>query len=325
MGARVAAGTGLSYRSDRVDSDSDQDLHREGTNMSSSPAATATISVVIAAHNEESTVGRTLDRLLEDALPGELEVVVVANGCTDRTAEIARQREVVVIDLERPGKAGALNVGDEVATVFPRFYLDADIEVSAEGLRILSDRLVEGRAAVPPVLAVVPARRLVTTGRPWPVRAHAAISSRLPAFRDALFGRGLIGLSDLGRARFEVFPEIVADDLFLDGQFGLAERREVDVVVTAVQTPLRTADLMTRLERVRRGNARLRQAAERGALQIPVRQARRWSWLTDVVRHDLHLLPAGIVYAVLTAAAAVRGRRRGGATAWSTARTRGEQ
>ena len=49
-------------------------------------------SVVIAAHNEEALLGRCLDALLSDAEPGEFEVVVVPNGCTDSTARVAAER-----------------------------------------------------------------------------------------------------------------------------------------------------------------------------------------------------------------------------------------
>ena len=47
------------------------------------------VSVVIPAHDEEAVIGRCLDALFEGALPGELDVVVACNGCTERTAEIA--------------------------------------------------------------------------------------------------------------------------------------------------------------------------------------------------------------------------------------------
>ena len=49
-------------------------------------------SIVIAAHNEETVIGRCLDTLLADAHPGEFDVTVVANGCSDRTAEVAGTR-----------------------------------------------------------------------------------------------------------------------------------------------------------------------------------------------------------------------------------------
>ncbi|MGD9408165.1 MAG: glycosyltransferase, partial [Gammaproteobacteria bacterium] len=45
------------------------------------------ISVVIPAHDEEAVIQRTLGALLRSADPGEFEVIVVCNGCSDATAE----------------------------------------------------------------------------------------------------------------------------------------------------------------------------------------------------------------------------------------------
>src|SRR6185312_1201240 len=53
------------------------------------------ISVVIAAHNEARVIGGCLDALLADAGPDDLDIVVVANGCTDDTAAVAARRPEV--------------------------------------------------------------------------------------------------------------------------------------------------------------------------------------------------------------------------------------
>ena len=118
-------------------------------------------SVVIAAHNEASVLPRTLGTLLDGTTPGQVEVVVVPNACTDGTAALARRPGVLVIELATPGKPGALNAGDAAATAFPRAYLDADIAVSAQGLKLLVSALRDGTA-----LVAVPDRRVVLTGRP---------------------------------------------------------------------------------------------------------------------------------------------------------------
>src|ERR1700682_6135663 len=94
------------------------------------PTLVSAFSVIIAAHNEEKVLARCLDALLADSRPGELEVLVVANGCTDRTVEIARSYGIVgVIEIPEASKHAALNAGDAAATVFPRAYLDADITI----------------------------------------------------------------------------------------------------------------------------------------------------------------------------------------------------
>lgn len=261
------------------------------------------VSVVIVAHNEESALGETLGALLGDG--NNAEVIVVPNGCSDGTADVARSFPGVhVIELDQGGKALALNAGDAVATSFPRVYLDADILVPAGALQALEVALAE-----PGIVAAVPGRVLDTNGRPWPVRAYFAINERLPVYRNGLFGRGMIALSEAGRGRFADFPLMVADDLFVDSLYSSAEKAHVDDVQVVVKTPLTTRDLYRRLIRVRRGTAAMRRASASGEIKVAVRPADRWAWLREVVAHDLRLLPAGIAYAAITLAAAAAARR----------------
>jgi len=256
------------------------------------------ISVVVAAHNEAMVIGRCLDALLDGAVPGELDITVVANGCTDDTAKVAASRPGVrVVDRPEPGKVGALNAGDAVAVGFPRVYLDADIVLPPHALRELAGALGGG------VHAVVPRRVLDLAGRPLLVRAYFAINVRLPVYERALFGRGVIVLSATGRARFDTFPEVVADDLYLDSLFASEEKRQVDSVPARIATPRRTRDLIRRLARVRSGNASIRRASS------SVRPAARSSWLRDVVLRRPWLAPAGACYAAITLIAASQARR----------------
>jgi glycosyltransferase involved in cell wall biosynthesis len=271
-------------------------------------------SVVIAAHNEEAVIGRCLDALLAEPTPEPLDITVVANGCTDATAKVAAQRPGVrVLDLPEPGKAAALTAADTVAVGFPRIYLDADIVLPPGALSALVEAL-HGAGAP---LAVVPARALELTGRPLLVRAYYAINSRLPAYHRGLFGRGAIALSAAGRARFDAFPNQVADDLFLDSLFAFQEKRQVDAASSRVATPLRTRDLVRRLARVRAGNAAMRAAAAMGQAPSGVRRSARSSWLRDVVVPRPWLAPAAACYVGLILAAELAARRdRGDTITW---------
>ncbi|GAA4434536.1 glycosyltransferase [Phytohabitans houttuyneae] len=272
-------------------------------------------SVVIAAHNEAAVIGRCLDALLASN-PG-LDVTVVANGCTDDTAAVAAARPGVrVVDRPEPGKAGALNAGDAVAQGFPRLYLDADIVLTPGGVHALAAAVAEPSGAGPAPLAAVPRRKLDLSGRPLLVRAFFAVNSRLPAYDRALFGRGAIALSAQGRARFDTFPSVIADDLYLDSLFTYDEKREVESVVSTVATPRRTRDLVRRLVRVRAGNAAMRAASAAGDGPSGVRSSARSSWLRDVVLPRPWLWPAGACYAAITVTAAVTAKRRGGAVGW---------
>lgn len=270
------------------------------------------MSVVIAAHNEAAVIGRCLDALLSDPSAEALDVTVVPNGCTDSTAAAAVARGVRVVEVEVASKATALNVADGVASGFPRVYLDADIVVTASDVRTLCQALAASDVvpgSTPYKLAAVPRRELDLRGRPWPVRAYFAVNTRHPAFQAGLFGRGMIAISEAGRSRFDRFPDMIADDLFLDSLFAEAEKVCVDSVVTTVAAPLRTKDLVRRLVRVRRGNAAMRTAGGTGEIDIAVRSADRMAWLRDVVLRSPSLAPAGLVYVCISVVAALLAKR----------------
>jgi glycosyltransferase involved in cell wall biosynthesis len=264
------------------------------------------VSVVIAAHNEETVIGECLDALLRQRSEDPLEVVVSANGCTDRTAEVAAGRGVHVVQRQQPGKVGALNAGEAVVTSFPRIYLDADIVLPDDAVARIVDTVQSSS-----VLAAVPRRRIDTRGRPWGVRAYFAINERLPAFDRGLFGRGVIALSEQGRRRFADFPELIADDLFLDSLFTDAEKAQVSDVEVVVQAPFGVRELVRRLVRVRRGNAQLQMAAARAEVDVDVRPSDRWAWLRDVVVRDLTWVPAAVPYVLITLFAGALSRREG--------------
>src|SRR5829696_5509012 len=107
------------------------------------------ISIVIPAHNEANVIGRCLASLLDGAAEGELDVVVVCNGCTDATADVARRAgpAVRVIETDVPSKSNALNLGDRAARGFPRFYVDADVVVPLASVREVG-RVLESGAAL---------------------------------------------------------------------------------------------------------------------------------------------------------------------------------
>jgi len=77
---------------------------------------TARVSVVIACHNEAKTIEARIKNLTEaDYPPSLLEIIIVSDGSTDRTAELARSlaedRVRVIAYPARRGKAAALNLG----------------------------------------------------------------------------------------------------------------------------------------------------------------------------------------------------------------------
>lgn len=214
------------------------------------------ISIIIPAHNEATVLPRLLHALMEGSHPGELEILVVCNGCSDDTAAVARGVSASIRVLETPiaSKVRALNLGDEVASGFPRFYVDADVVLSGKDVLRLAARLEQGD-----VLAVAPRFRMDLVGCSWAVRAFYAINDRLPSSREGIGGSGVYGLSAAGRLRFESFPNLTADDAFVRVQFTPDERVAVDECQTTVFAPRTLHELVLIKTRSHYGCMELRQ------------------------------------------------------------------
>ncbi|WP_432494363.1 glycosyltransferase [Kineococcus auxinigenes] len=187
---------------------------------SSGDVTTPTVSVVVPAHDEARTLHRTLAALRTAAVREVPDVVVVANGCSDDTAEVARAAGVRVVELGQASKAAALRAGDEAALTFPRVYLDADIVLTPGALDELTDTLRTDE----PVVAS-PRVKFDTAASSWPVRAFYRAYEQIPYVREGLVGLGVYGVSRTGRARFGQFPDVRGDDLFVQRLFAPAERR----------------------------------------------------------------------------------------------------
>lgn len=81
---------------------------------------------VIAAYNEEQTIAEVVSALKKSSLIDE--IIVVSDGSTDRTVEIARSLEVRTVSLrENRGKGFAMRVGVEHATHDILFFVDGDM------------------------------------------------------------------------------------------------------------------------------------------------------------------------------------------------------
>lgn len=110
-----------------------------------------TVSVVIPARNEERCIGRALQSIVDAGLPG-VEVVVVDDGSTDDTAQIAAAFDHVrVISSGGAGLIPSLNLGIERARGELIARMDADDWYRPNGLAML----VETALAHPDVDLVV--------------------------------------------------------------------------------------------------------------------------------------------------------------------------
>lgn len=271
--------------------------------LSAAPAR-PTLSVVIPACNEEAVLARCLDSLLADAAPGELEIVVAANGCADRTADVARGYgpPVTVIELGETSKCAALNAGDEAATAFPRAYLDADIAVTTPALRAVVAAMERTGALI---------------GAPWPVldfdgcaavvRSFYRVWCQLPWFTDNPIGSGVYLLSEQGHRRLGSFPDITNDDQYVHDLFRAEERVCARSHGFALRPPRTIAGLIKRRTRTLHGQREL--TARFGPLPgaSPRRSAR------ELLRRHPALVVDLLVFAWVTKAAARAAARKAAA------------
>jgi glycosyltransferase involved in cell wall biosynthesis len=117
-----------------------------------------TLSVIIPAYNEESTIGRILDKVRNATLPADVhsEIVVVNDCSSDRTAEIveayAQQHPSPKLTLcnhpQNRGKGAALHTGIEKATGDYIIIQDADMEYDPEEYVLLLQPVLDGYADV---------------------------------------------------------------------------------------------------------------------------------------------------------------------------------
>jgi cellulose synthase/poly-beta-1,6-N-acetylglucosamine synthase-like glycosyltransferase len=262
-------------------------------------------SVVIPAHNEAKVIRRGLSRLF-DSLGAGVEVIAACNGCTDGTADMVRAagHRVTVIELDVASKAEALRAADRVATAFPRIYLDADVLVSGTVVHAVLEHLSQ-----PGALAARPPLVYDTSSSSWVVRRFYRARAQLPAVMRSLWGAGMYALSAEGRARFDEFPLLVADDLFVDRLFRPEDIAIVDTAPVVVVASTTAAGLLASLRRTFRGN---RAIGDLAATDRPGTRA--------TVRDLGRLAPQGpteLVDAVVYAAVVIWAR----ALAWGHSRT----
>lgn len=114
------------------------------------------LSIVIPAHNEERRLGPSLDKIFEflSKQDYQAEVVVVENGSSDKTLQIAQQAagahgNLKVIAESRRGKGLAVRIGMLAARGEYRFLCDADLSMPIDQVnKFLPPELAEAEVAI---------------------------------------------------------------------------------------------------------------------------------------------------------------------------------
>jgi glycosyltransferase involved in cell wall biosynthesis len=101
---------------------------------------------MIPAHNEAAYIRGTLDALRRQNY-GWMEVIVVANGCTDGTPEVAKGRCHRLITISRKNLGVARNLGARMARGDILVFLDADTLLEPMAIRRVAEDFSEEHAA----------------------------------------------------------------------------------------------------------------------------------------------------------------------------------
>jgi 1,2-diacylglycerol 3-beta-glucosyltransferase len=119
--------------------------------------------ILVPAHDEEVLIERTVTSLLRLDYPSErYTVLVIADNCTDHTAELARRAGATVLERSDPdhrGKGYALdyalaNLWQSGREVDGIIIIDADTDASPNFLRVMDARLARGERVVQAYYAV---------------------------------------------------------------------------------------------------------------------------------------------------------------------------
>lgn len=102
-------------------------------------------SVIIPAHNEEKYLEKTIQSIKKQSYK-DYELVIVTNGCTDKTEEIAKKHEgpkIRLLSLPKPNVSVARNAGALNAEGKILIFLDADTQLTADSLQKIKEEFSE--------------------------------------------------------------------------------------------------------------------------------------------------------------------------------------
>lgn len=184
-----------------------------------SRSAEPEVSVIVPALNEEATIGEVVERLL--ALPLSVQVIVVDDGSTDRTAAVLAPYadRILILRNERPsGKGSAIRQALPHVRGEAVIIQDADLEYAPEQIPGIVRPILQGESDVvygsrftngfPEGMALP--NRVVNVLLAWTVRLlfFRRITDEATCYKA--FRREVLLDMDLSCRRFEFCPEVTA-------------------------------------------------------------------------------------------------------------------
>ena len=213
------------------------------------------LSVIIPAHNAGAYLQQAVESVRAQQWAGEMEILVVDDGSTDHTAQMALTLGVTLLQKQQGGAASARNMGLRTASGSLVLLLDADDMLSEGALEALAAPLQAGEADVVFGMAEDFVSPELTPEQQAQLRP-----------RDGAYGGVLPGCSLIRRSVFETVG--LFDDTMTSGETVAWLMALRDHSVKTVQLPVVT--LRRRLHLTNTG--RLRKAQEMAAYAALLRR-----------------------------------------------------
>ena len=116
-------------------------LSRGAPDPAADPDYVPSVSVIVAAYDEEEVIARKVENVLALDYPGESELIVASDGSSDATVDRARGAGAdVVLDLPRGGKVRAQDQAVERAKGDLLVFTDANATLAPDALERLAAR-----------------------------------------------------------------------------------------------------------------------------------------------------------------------------------------
>lgn len=209
--------------------------------------------LLIPAHNEAAVIARTLRPLSGLVQDGIIAVIVIANGCTDKTAHMAQLAcpGARVLQSPVPSKTHALNLGHSCAAPgLPIICLDADLVLPPLDLLSLISAIAAGAAAA------IGQMQVDTAAASPLVRAYHRAWAHNPYFARGKFG-GVIALGADTAAQLFPLPDVQGDDEYIRRKIDPCRVAYVPECRFTAQSPRNLRSLFATRKRARRGARQL--------------------------------------------------------------------
>ena len=196
------------------------------------PSVYPGVTVLIAAYQEEAAIADTLKTLADEDYKGRLEVLVLDDGSTDRTAQVAAgaieqltfppTASVRIVRFkENRGKAAVLNSGLELATHELIVTIDGDSRLNSDALTDIVERLLSDppntQAVAGAVLVRNSRQNLLTGAQEWDYfHGIAAVKRMQSLYQGTLVAQGAFSIyRKQALVAVGGWPECVGEDIVL--------------------------------------------------------------------------------------------------------------